>query len=414
MSIFSETSAILLFALLIEIAGLVVVVLADPYVERQHRIVMIIIAAAVFALIVQDYTEYAFDMAGNNHIGRLIASIVGYCLRPLIVLLFFYIVDTRREFWRAWVLVIINTVIHLSALFSDVCFTITKDNRFVRGPMGYSCHIISAVLIVQLIYFSAKGFDKKGGVEKFIPSINALLIVLSVLADTFFSSGDAPLSFLTAAVVGCSLLYYVWMHLQFVHRHEMAMQAEQRIQIMISQIQPHFLFNTLSTIQALCLIDSKKAADTVEKLGAYLRQNLESLNQSDCIPFEKELEHVQLYTAIEMIRFPSIVVEFRIDDDDFAIPALSVQPMVENAIRHGVRVRGEGLVTVRSWRDIDAHVITITDNGVGFDVEAAKHAEGTHIGIKNVTERIEKMCHGTVDIKSSKGEGTSITIKIPA
>ena len=408
-----SVAGIALFALLLQLAGLILVVLADPYIQRPHKIVMIIISVGVLVLIAQNYAEYMLSAEGGDPIARTISSIFGYCLRPLILLLFFYIVKTEQEYWRAWVLVGINTVIHLTALFSKLCFYIDGNNHYHRGPMGYTCHIISGIFLVQLVYLSAKEFDREGGIEKFIPSFNAVLVILAVVADARFGGSEYPVTYLTAAIAGCSVFYYIWMHLQFVHRHELAVREEQRIQIMISQIQPHFLFNTLSTIQALCLIDSKKAADTVEKLGAYLRQNLESLNQADTIPFDKELEHVQLYTDIEQLRFPSIKVEYRIEDEDFTLPALSVQPLVENAIRHGVRIRGEGLVTVRSWRDMDAHVITISDNGVGFDVEAAKHAEGTHIGLKNVTERIEKMCHGTIDIKSQKGSGTSITIKIP-
>ena len=409
----SGTSAIILFALLLELAGLIFIVLADPYIQRPHKIIMIIISLCVLSLIIQNYIGFRLDIEGGRPLAHTLESLFGYCMRPVILLLYFYIIKSKQDYWRAWTLVIINTVIHLSALFSPIVFSFSESGAFHRGPMGYTCHIISVLLLIQLLYLSAKEYDRSGGIERYIPLFNTLLIIAGIVIDSTTGGEDLPVTYLTVAVASSCMFFYIWMHLQFVRRHEMSLRAEQRIQIMISQIQPHFLFNTLSTIQALCLTDSDKAADTVGKLGAYLRQNLDSLNQAETIPFEKELEHVQLYTAIEMIRFPSIQVDFRIEDDDFKIPALSIQPLVENSIRHGVRARGEGRVTVRSWRDLDAHVITITDNGVGFDVEAAKHAEGTHIGIRNVTERIEKMCGGTVEINSKEGEGTSVTIRIP-
>ena len=182
---------------------------------------------------------------------------------------------------------------------------------------------------------------------------------------------------------------------------------------MKTQIQPHFLYNTLSTIQALCDIDPEKASETTGKFAKYLRNNLESLDRTDRIPFEKDMEHTLIYTDIEMIRFPNIRIEQDIEDEDFTLPALTVQPIVENAIRHGVRIREEGIVRISTRRDGDCHEIVISDNGKGFDIEKAGDGGGLHIGVKNVRERIERMCGGTLDIKSRMDEGTVVTIRIP-
>ena len=188
--------------------------------------------------------------------------------------------------------------------------------------------------------------------------------------------------------------------------------AEQRIEIMMTQIQPHFLNNTLSTIQALCRIDPEKAFDTTAKFGTYLRQNIEFLNQPDLIPLEKEIEHTRLYADIERLRFPNITVVYDLGDTEFSLPVLTIQPLVENAIRHGVRIRKSGLVTVRTQAYDDRHEITITDNGKGFEPRTATRG-GMHIGIQNVRERIERMCGGTLKIDSKIGEGTTVTIQLP-
>ena len=84
------------------------------------------------------------------------------------------------------------------------------------------------------------------------------------------------------------------------------------------------------------------------------------------VPVTKELEHTRLYAEIEMLRFPNVRVEYQIEDSGFKIPALTIQPLVENAIRHGVRIRNDGLVTVSTFREADAHRITIEDNGAGL------------------------------------------------
>lgn len=182
----------------------------------------------------------------------------------------------------------------------------------------------------------------------------------------------------------------------------------------MSQIQPHFLYNTLVTIQGLCLTDPEKAFDTISSFGAYLRQNLDSLDQPKLIPFQKELEHTKVYAEIEMLRFPSIKVKYDIRDTEFDLPALTVQPLVENAIRHGVRIREEGVVLVTAYREPDHHAIEIRDNGTGFDAASLETAEGKHIGLRNVRDRIEQMCRGSVIIDSRINEGTVVTIRLPA
>ncbi len=411
---FNNLSLLVIMILLLMLAGLVFAVLSDAYIKRAHRIIMMIIAASAFLLIAQNLLDYLLSNVYANPLLRTINSVIGYSLRPMILLLFFYIVDESKDYNWSWLLVIVNAGIHMTALYSGIVFLITPENSYVRGPLGYCCHIVSGILLFQILFISLHQY---GGIHKWdvvIPLFNAALIVGAVIADSFIDMDDYPVSYLTSAVILSCVFYYIWLHLQFVREYELSMQAEQRIQLMISQIQPHFLFNTLSTIQALCLIDPDKASDTVGKFGAYLRQNLESLDQPGLIPFDKELEHVKLYADIEMIRFPFIKVEYYIEDHDFSLPALSVQPLVENAIRHGVRVREEGLVTVRTWKDIGAHIISITDNGCGFDVKAAEQSDKSHIGIRNVRERLEKMCDGTLTIKSMIGEGTSVLIRIPS
>ena len=106
-------------------------------------------------------------------------------------------------------------------------------------------------------------------------------------------------------------------------------------------------------------------------------------------------------------------VQYDINKHDFLIPALTLQPIVENAIRHGVRIRENGLVTVRTRRTEEGHVIEIRDNGKGFDVKADALSDPTHIGIRNVRERIEQMCGGTLTIESVLDKGTTVLILIP-
>ena len=402
---------LLLLPLGLQLFGLSFAVLTDRYLRQKQRRGMLLIAGLVLALVAQNLLGWRLAQ-GTRILARTLCSIAGYSIRPLILLLFLRVVSERPGRKFGWALVLLNFAVHLTALFSPLCFTITEENRFSRGPLGYTCHVISLVLLIQLLYVTIRTYGRDRKQALWIPLLNALLIIGAMAADTL-ADGDGPISYLTAAMVSCCVFYYIWLHQQFVRRHERDLMAEQRIQIMMTQIQPHFLYNTLSTIQVLCSVDPQQAAAVTGKFSVYLRQNLDSLEFPGMTTFEKELEHTRTYADIERVRFPHIRVEYAIEDSGFSLPPLTVQPIVENAIRHGVRIREEGVVRVEAHKTAGGHEIVIADNGVGFDTAAAKRDDGTHIGLRNVQERIERMCGGSVTVESRPGEGTTVTIFIP-
>ena len=404
---------LLLMPLVLQLIGVSFAVLTDPYIQKEHRRVMLLIVGLIACLIAQNLAGYYLDENGDYPYARTLVGIFGYSLRPLILLLFFYVVNRQKASRLDWLLVGINCAVYLSACFSDICFSIDAGNHFHRGPLGYTCHIVSALLLLKLLYITIREYAPEKDREIGIPLFNAALIIAAVLMDSLMDYRLMPVDYLTVAVVSSNMFYYIWLHLQFARRHEMARMAEQRIQIMMTQIQPHFLYNTLSTIQVLCLGDPKKAAEITGKFSVYLRQNLNSLEFPGLIAFEKELEHTQTYADIEMVRFPNIRMEYRIEDTGFSIPPLTVQPLVENAIRHGVRIREEGIIRIEARKGKGLHEIVVSDNGVGFDVAALEQDSGTHIGLRNVKERIEKMCGGSVTVESRPGEGTTVRICIP-
>ena len=409
-----RAETMILIVLLLQIIGLTFAVFVDPYIRKSDKRIMGIIILLVFGLIVQNVMGYMVDQKGTMPYVRTWIGIIGYIIRPVIIVLFCYIVNRGRSNRIAWMMIGVNALIYLTASFSPVAFSISENNEFQRGPLGYSCHIVSGILLAYLIFLTIRKYNRLKGAEMLIPLFNALLIVVSVFLDTFVDYREFSITFLSVAVCNSCVFYYIWLHLQFVREHEEALKAEQRIQIMVSQIQPHFLFNTLSTIQALCLIDPKRAFDTTEKFGSYLHKNIDSLSRPNLITIAEELEHTRIYSEIEMIRFPNIHVDYDIRDTDFDLPPLTIQPLVENAIRHGVRIRDYGQVTVSTDRTEQYHTIRIQDNGVGFDVDSIKEADITHIGLRNVKERLETMCEGSMMIYSKIEQGTTIVIRIPA
>ena len=401
----------LLVPLLLQLAVLAFSVLLDPYIRKRQKRLLLLITFLLLFLVFQNVLYDILAQHGAADVWLTAFSVLGYCVTPVVLMLFISLVDAEGRFRFFWAAVIANTLVYLSAFFSGLTFKIT-DGVFSRGPMGWTCHLVSLVLIVFHLVQTLAQFRSLRKPQAFIPAFSALLIIAATVVDTWILQ-EYAVSVSTITAVSASLLYYIWLHLQFAQEHEQTLLAQQRIRIMMSQIQPHFLYNTLSTIQALCRTDPEKAFDTLEMFGTYLRQNIDTLDQPDRIPFLSELKHTQVYTEIEMLRFPSIHPEYLIEDSDFTIPALTVQPIVENAIHHGIRIRSHGVVSIHTYRDETDHVICVRDNGKGFDPNNDYDPDETHIGIQNVRGRIERLCGGTLEIDSAPGEGTTVTIRIP-
>ncbi len=191
--------------------------------------------------------------------------------------------------------------------------------------------------------------------------------------------------------------------------------SELNITLMISQIQPHFLYNALNTIKYLIKKDPKTAESAVVKFSNYLRSNMDSLTQKEPISFEKELEHVKNYAAIEQLRFGDrLKIEYEIGVVGFTIPPLTLQPIVENAIKHGVNQRPEGgTVTIKTSETQSHFIISVEDDGVGFDVDEKKNDGRSHVGVSNIRKRLEEIMHADIETESEIGGGTVVVIKIP-
>lgn len=190
--------------------------------------------------------------------------------------------------------------------------------------------------------------------------------------------------------------------------------AQQETQIIISQIQPHFLYNTLTAIYRLCATDTALAQKTIQDFSAYLRTNMDSIRSTAPIPFAKELAHTKTYLEIELLRFGDILnVEYDISVMDFDIPALTLQPIVENAVKYGIRSREDGgTVTISTKRENGTIYLIVHDDGMGFDVDQKKNDGKSHLGIENTRKRLRQMMGGELIIDSRIGAGTTVTIMI--
>jgi LytS/YehU family sensor histidine kinase len=231
-----------------------------------------------------------------------------------------------------------------------------------------------------------------------------------------FHSGDVitTLALLTAAYFICRIIikrYGEIIELLMTKEREL---NESKVAIMLSQIQPHFLYNALTAITQLCDENPKKAKETTIDFSEYLRGNMDSLNEKRLISIEKELNHVKGYLNLEKAIYgKALNIVYRVETDDVSLPPLTIQPVVENAVKHGIgKKEGGGTITVSVCETEESYLVIVSDDGAGYDVNERSPDKRQHIGIDNVRQRLGQ-CGGTLELLSELGKGTTATIKLP-
>lgn len=186
--------------------------------------------------------------------------------------------------------------------------------------------------------------------------------------------------------------------------------------LLLMQIRPHFINNSLTAVRSMIRRDPSRAVEVLNHFIAYLRFTMNSILKTNLIPFSQELDLIDNYLYMENVRFhDSITVVKELTAEDIHVPPLTIQPLVENAVRHGLRgIEGPGQLTIRTEADSKEYRIIVTDNGCGFDTAQPPDASREHVGIKNVRSRLELMCGGSLSIQSEPGHGTTATVHIPA
>lgn len=306
----------------------------------------------------------------------------------------------------------VNAISALLALFNVMVI-------YDAMPLCFFAHIaIYSVLLGCCIYECIRNKD-----IDLLAIISDFLLIIAAFTDMirYIASSDNSGIFSKCVFLVLFLIHFIRIIKVIPMNYKAAREAEQlkaeltkqRIATMISQIQPHFIYNTLGSIGHLCLKQPEKAAELTRDFSQYLRGNFGELENDKPILLSKELEHVKHYVNIEKVRFPDITVDFDVKTDNFFLPALSVQPLVENAIKHGLMgLESGGSVTVSVYETDEDYCVKVSDNGVGFD--ATTKSDGKqHIGIKNIRERLKAICGGRLTVDSTLGKGTTAVIYIP-
>ena len=299
-------------------------------------------------------------------------------------------------------------ILDIVNIFTGIFFT-ASGGEYVRSKtmiisQGYQFIIFAVVFVITLLN------KKLILLEKIAFGIYCLLpLVAIVLQNAFKGYAIAYLSVIVAIEI-LFLILIVQKNMQIADEQEKIKEA--RIRVMMSQIQPHFVYNSLSSISTLIPIDPKKAQEALDNFTEYLRHNISSLTETKLIPFDNELKHVETYIALEKIRFNDrINVTYDIKAKDFYVPPLSIQPIVENAIKHGIlkKIEGGNLI-IKTYETEKSYVVEVIDDGVGFDIASIDFEGNKHFGINNIKQRLKSMCNGTLEITSEPNKGAKSVI----
>lgn len=181
---------------------------------------------------------------------------------------------------------------------------------------------------------------------------------------------------------------------------------------MVLQMRPHFIFNTMMSIYSLCNQDPQKARQVTMDFTNYLRKNFNAVASDSTIPFSAELEHTRAYLAVEQVRFEDLLlVDFDTPHIRFRLPPLTLQPLAENAVKHGMNPDAGPLrISIRTRRTETGSEITVEDNGPGFDLSDSGKPHPT---LENIRQRLDMMCGGKMEIMPKDGGGTTVKVTIP-
>ncbi|MBQ9901299.1 MAG: histidine kinase [Clostridia bacterium] len=312
-----------------------------------------------------------------------------------------------RAVMMLWV---IFCLILFAAQFTDAFYYVEPDNQYIRGtwfPLLIAPLVVIMILNIQSLIRRRKKLSKR----VFIALLIYLLPTAVMIITYMFVAVDMFVAFWMGL---CALTMFSLILMDNVEQYMLQQReiANQRASVMVLQMRPHFIYNTLMSIYCLCNQDPQKARQVTMDFTNYLRKNFNAVASDSAIPFTAELEHTRAYLSVEQVQYEELlIVEYDTPFTRFRLPPLTLQPLVENAVKHGMDPYAGPLHILIRTRHTDAgSVITVEDNGPGFD--PAEDSE-PHIALTNIRQRLEMMCGGKLEVTLRNGGGTTVTMTIP-
>ena len=399
-----------------------VILLLVSYINRLSRkqapqLVVVSLFGVMFGIYSLFESGFIQIAAGNTIIFKIMSylclSISGWLLA-----LYLYIKSQSMRFLRFARVLLWYFIIVMMSIVTSI-FVPTVEISYNSAFMIAGLYATSIGLLFNSIEETKR--DKSNVVFLVQMAIYILSVTSSGVLQSLSQIKTASLVLLVGSIaVITSALTFEY---QFnVLRGKMLLRKQQeeqdtKVAIMLAQIQPHFLYNSLNSIAILCEINPKQAHDLTIKFSQYLRNNIDALSKEAPILFRTELRSIKNYLEIEKIRFfDKLNIVENIQVSDFYVPVLTIQPLVENAVKHGISKKPTpGVLMLTTTQDTNNYYVIIEDNGVGFDTSILdiKEKLGKSIGVSNVRYRLKSMVGGDVSFESAIGKGTKVTVTLP-
>ena len=308
---------------------------------------------------------------------------------------------------------IVFNLLWISSFFTHLFFVMNSDGSYYYTNLHWLSQL-GILLILLPDYIVLLKEREKIGFKNCL--LWFFLPTWAVVVRYFDLKYNLP--FVYPAIALCIVVIFTMVNTEMdrsIDKHLLAVRSEMG-KVMISQIQPHFLYNVLNSISILCHKNPDRAAEITDEFAQYLRWNINSVFSSEPVSVNEEISHTKIYLKLEKERFGDILnIKWNIKDDSFYIPPLVLQPLVENAVRHGICQKEDGgTIWIDIFSDELNYNVVITDNGNGFDSSTAyKHDDKLHVGISYAKEQVEGICGGTMSVESTPGRGTRVRITLP-
>ena len=317
-------------------------------------------------------------------------------------------------------LVIPNVILLLLTPFFNVIYSFDDMNRYVREWGYYIWQIITLLAFLFIGITVARYWKRIDRFTKQIVVTAAFIPTLGFIVGMLFSTSVNINSITVSLAAILMFMFYEKNKTKVTLQYGLALAeakaelAETRLRLMQAQIKPHFINNAMIAVQEVCYTDPERAAELLDHFARYLRNNIIAVGSTEPVPFADEVQAIKEYLALEHAdtgkRFQ---FAFDLQYTDFKVPALSIEPLAENAVKHGIdRYSADGRVILSSYREEDSIHVVIKDNGEGFDMNDETLGKGG-IGLKNAEQRLRQMCGGTLEIRHENG-WTEAEIIIPA
>ena len=321
-------------------------------------------------------------------------------------------------------------VLLVSIPFIGGFICVTPDNHYTRGPLYPLCPApMIALLLLNFVHtMRCRARLSRKAFLSFVvaQAPMAVTLIVNLFADA------VPLfdiSYVLSALAMYSFILSDQIEQDRRRQREIIRQeqeiarqqreiAHERAGVMVLQMRPHFIYNTLMSIYSLCRLDPEKARQITLDFTNYLRRNFNAGVSDSAVPFSVELEHTRAYLAVEQAQYDDmLLVDWDTAFTRFRLPPLTLQPIVENAVKHGMNLDSEPLrISIRTRRtdsggsEPSGAEIIVEDTGPGFD---SSDESKPHTTLTNIRQRLEMMCHGEMTITPREGGGTVVKVRIP-